>query len=68
MIEIEIDTDFIKLSQFIKYIDLVNSGGEAKIFLLENDVYINSVLVEQKGKKIYKGDIVKILDKEYLIC
>lgn len=68
MIEIKIDTDFIKLSQFIKYIDLVNSGGEAKIFLLENDVYINSVLVEQKGKKIYKGDIVKILDKEYLIC
>lgn len=68
MIEVKIDTDFIKLSQFIKYIDLVNSGGEAKTFLLENDVYINSVLVEQKGKKIYKGDIVKILDKEYLIC
>ena len=68
MENVVITDEYIKLSQFLKYIDLINSGGEAKIFLENNTILINGIIDNRKGRKLYKGDIVKILNKKYLIC
>ena len=48
--------------------DLVSSGGEAKSFLLENKVFVNGVQDQRRGRKLYKDDEIKILNKIYKIC
>ena len=68
MDDIKIEEEFIKLGQFLKYVDLVSSGGEIKSFLYENVIIINGQEDNRKGRKLYKGDIVEVLGKKYQIC
>ena len=35
MKEVNISTEYITLGQFLKLADIIQSGGEAKLFLLE---------------------------------
>ncbi|MBR0462713.1 MAG: S4 domain-containing protein YaaA [Erysipelotrichaceae bacterium] len=68
MENIEISSEYIELGQFLKVVDLVSSGGEAKSFLRENEVIINEEADDRRGRKLYKGDIVEVLGKKYRIC
>lgn len=65
---IKIKEDFITLGQFIKVLDLISSGGEAKSFLLSADVKINQEADNRRGRKLYKGDLVIINSKKYRVC
>lgn len=68
MKKIEIKTDYIKLNQFLKLINIIETGGHAKILVQEGKVKINDKLCLKRGKKIYKGDIIKIVDYgEYIV-
>lgn len=67
MREITIKTEYITLGQLLKFLSIVGSGGEVKIFLAMNDVYVNGELDNRRGRKVYPGDIVKIDDQEYNI-
>ncbi|MBU5257163.1 RNA-binding S4 domain-containing protein [Tissierella praeacuta] len=62
MKEILIDTDYIKLDQFLKLVGLVQTGGQAKIIIDEGNIIVNDEVAFQRGKKIRKNDIVKIKD------
>lgn len=65
--EINIDSEFITLGQFLKFADIIRSGGEAKSFLSQNDVYINDEFDVRRGKKLRSGDKVLVLGETYLI-
>ncbi|WGI36661.1 RNA-binding S4 domain-containing protein [Mesomycoplasma lagogenitalium] len=67
--KVEIVGEFIKLSQFLKKIKIIDSGGEAKNFLLRHEVTINGQKSESRGSKIKIGDVVWV-DKEvyYIIA
>ncbi|WP_058486402.1 S4 domain-containing protein YaaA [Defluviitalea phaphyphila] len=67
MEKIKINTEYIKLDQFLKYINIVSSGAEAKYFIKENNVKINGEKTNQRGKKLKKGDKVDIGGKIYII-
>ncbi|NLD25968.1 MAG: S4 domain-containing protein YaaA [Acholeplasmataceae bacterium] len=67
MKEIKINTEFITLGQFLKYINLIGSGAQAKEFLIENMVTVNAERESRRGRKLYPGYQVKIQDQEYLI-
>lgn len=67
MVEVKIDTEFIKLDQFLKYENLVQSGGEAKLVISDGMVKVNGVVALERGKKIRQGEIVEFLGKKYLI-
>ena len=58
MKEISIDTEFVTLGQLLKLTDAISSGGQAKWFLAENDVYVNGEVDNRRGRKIYDGDVV----------
>lgn len=58
--EVKIDTDFIKLDQFLKLINIAQSGGEAKFIIKSGDVKVNKEIVYERGKKLKKGDTVSI--------
>lgn len=62
MDEIKINTDFIKLDQFLKWAAIADSGSFAKIIIQNGDVSINGEVSLQRGKKVKKGDIVEIKD------
>ncbi len=66
MTEITIKTDFIKLNQLLKLATILSNGSDFKIFILENEVKLNDVVVTERGKKIYKGDVVSINDTDYI--
>ena len=62
MQEISIDTEFIKLDQFLKYVSVVQTGGQAKMMISEGIIKINGEVVLERGRKIRKNDIVEIED------
>lgn len=67
MVKIEINTEFITLGQFLKLSGTINTGGEAKIYLLSNIVFVNDEPENRRGKKLRQNDMVKIDNKSYLI-
>ena len=58
--EVKINTEFIKLDQFLKWIGAVENGFIAKKIILSGQVFVNGEPVNQRGKKIRQGDFVKI--------
>ena len=49
----------MKLDQFLKWKDMVTSGGEAKTFIKSGSVKVNGVIETRRGRKLKKGDKVK---------
>ncbi len=60
MKEVEISTEFIKLDQFLKFAGLANTGGHASIMIRNEEVKLNDIVVVERSKKVFKGDIVEI--------
>lgn len=65
--EVKINTEFIKLGQFLKFINIISSGSDVKFFLLENTIYVNDEQENRRGRKLYSGDVVKIGSEIYMI-
>ena len=68
MERVEIYTEFITLGQLLKITNTVESGGEVKVYLSMNKVYVNGELDVRRGRKLYKGDRISLNSKEYIIC
>lgn len=66
--KIEIRDEFITLSQFLKIADLVQSGGEAKSFLLSHDVLVNGEKEDRRGRKLRRGDVIEANGQDFQIC
>ena len=67
MKEIKIHTDYVTLGQFLKIADINQSGGEAKPFLSQNDVYVNGEIDNRRGRKLRDLDVVVVEGKEFRI-
>jgi ribosome-associated protein len=66
--KITIHTEYITLGQFLKLADVIQSGGMAKWFLSEYEIFINGELDQRRGRKLRSGDTVRIPGfGEYLI-
>lgn len=68
MKEISIETEFIKLDQFLKLAGIAGTGGHAKILISEEEVLVNGEVCTQRGKKLRKNDEVEVIDQgKYII-
>ena len=67
MKHIKITTEYIELQMLLKMESIIQSGGQAKYFLAENEVYVNDTLEQRRGKKLYPGDKIRVLDQEFII-
>lgn len=63
----KIKTEYITLGQFLKAEGFIGSGGEAKFFLWDNDVFVNDEKRTERGKKLRDQDVVKIKSNLYQI-
>lgn len=59
---IEINTEFIKLDQLLKFAGLVGNGSDAKMMILDEMVCVNGEICTMRGKKIRPGDVVSVED------
>ncbi len=67
MKEIFIYTDFVTLGQFLKLANLIQTGGEAKEFLANHKIFVDGELDNRRGRKLYDGMIVALLDEKFVI-
>lgn len=67
MEKVVISTEYITLGQFLKFVKIINNGGEAKSFISANTIYVNNELENRRGRKLKDNDRLKIVDKEYVI-
>ena len=65
--KIKISTDFIKLEQLIKFEGITVTGGQAKELVLNGECKVNGEVCLMRGKKIYPGDKVLVLDIEITV-
>lgn len=62
-----IETDHIKLDSFLKAINAVGSGGEAKLLIQEGMVKVNGETELRRGRKLYRGDRVELQGSSYIV-
>ena len=55
---VKIDSEFITLGQFLKLADVIQSGGMAKWFLSEYEIFVNNEPENRRGKKLRDGDVL----------
>ena len=56
----------MKLDQFLKWQNLVSSGGEAKIIIKSGSVKVNGEIEKKRGRKLNRGDKVMFLKNELI--
>lgn len=52
-----IGTEYIKLQDAMKLMNLVSSGGEAKVRIQNGEVLVNGEVCLMRGKKLHPGDV-----------
>ena len=56
--QIVIHTEFIKLQDFLKFANAVETGGMAKNYIQDGQVTVNGEVCTMRGKKLRPGDSV----------
>ncbi len=62
MIQFTLEDEYIELYKLLKVLDLVDSGGEAKMIIAEGYVSRNGETELRKRAKIIKGDVLIVGD------
>ncbi|WP_306214038.1 RNA-binding S4 domain-containing protein [Actinoplanes sp. RD1] len=64
MREVPVGDDVIRLGQFLKLADLIDTGGEAKVLIAEGDVTVNGEVDTRRGRQLQPGDVVAVGGRE----
>lgn len=62
MEEVKIKTEFITISQFLKFVNAVPSGGIVKAYIQEGMIKINGEVETRRGRKCYPSDLIEVQD------
>lgn len=57
---VTITEEFITLGQFLKHIDVITTGGQAKWYLQETAVFVDGEIENRRGRKLYDKTRVEI--------
>ena len=60
MRDVPIGGDMIRLGQFLKLADLVDTGADAKALLECGRVTVNGEPEDRRGRQLAKGDVVRV--------
>ncbi|MEU8239728.1 RNA-binding S4 domain-containing protein [Actinoplanes missouriensis] len=60
MRDVSIGGDMIRLGQFLKLADLIDTGGEGKILIASGDVAVNGEVDTRRGRQLHPGDVVEV--------
>ncbi len=71
MEKVKVAPPFIKLEQFLKFANVAETGGMAKMMISDGIVTVNGEVCTMRGKKLYNNDVVVVHFEEEtqeLIC
>ena len=60
--------EFIKLDQFLKLAQIVQSGGEAKLLIQSGAVLVNGEVETRRGRKLYEGYVVTVYEDDLIVA
>ncbi len=60
MTDVKVAPPFIKLEQFLKFANVADTGGIAKLMIQDGIVEVNGEVCMMRGKKLYNNDVVSI--------
>lgn len=60
--------EFIRLCDALKFAGIAETGGIAKLMILDGEVTVNGEPCLQKGKKLYPGDVFSLEGEQYQIA
>ena len=63
----KLNKEYIKLDQFLKMSNIISTGGEAKIYLMEYKVLVNGIEENRRGRKLYPGDTVTVEGRKLVV-
>jgi ribosome-associated protein len=58
MREVPIRGDTIRLGQLLKLADVIDSGAEARSYLVDSSVTVNGEHETRRGRQLHPGDVV----------
>jgi ribosome-associated protein len=67
MTDIPIGPDGIRLGQFLKYVNAVETGGDVKWLLESGVVSVNGACEIKRGRQLGVGDVVAVQDSSWRI-
>ena len=59
--------EYITLGVLLKIAGVIDTGGKAKFFLSENVVLVNGEEENRRGRKLYRGDVIKVGKQSFII-
>lgn len=59
--------NIIKLDQFLKWIGVASTGGQAKLMIQDGNVLVNGEIETRRGKKLVTGDLVTVGNETFTV-
>ncbi|MET8429646.1 RNA-binding S4 domain-containing protein [Nocardia sp. NPDC004860] len=59
-VDVPIEDDVIRLGQFLKLANLIDSGSEAKMVIAQGLVRVNDEVELRRGRQLHAGDVVAL--------
>ena len=57
----------MKLDQFLKFIGVVQTGGEAKLIIRSGKISVNGMIENRRGRKLIDGDQIIFDNETYIV-
>jgi ribosome-associated protein len=57
--EVAIRDEYITLGQLLKFVGVVDEGGEAKGYLVSHEVKVNGLPENRRGRKLRANDLIE---------
>ncbi len=67
MIEFTLSSEYIELIKLLKVLHLVESGGQAKLYVEDGYIKLNGEVEFRKRAKLKEGDVVEFDGQQILI-
>ena len=55
----------IKLDQFLKFVGIAPTGGQAKLMIQNGEVLVNDMVETRRGRKLVSGDRVTVGEQTF---
>ncbi len=60
-------SETIRLGQFLKWVSLAGTGGEAKVLIQQGEVLVNGEVETRRGRQLVAGDRVEVAGQVFLV-
>ncbi|MGD9959485.1 RNA-binding S4 domain-containing protein [Nocardioides sp.] len=60
MLDVPIRDESIRLGQFLKLANLIDTGADAKPLMIQGLVQVNGEVETRRGRQLLKGDVVAL--------